>query len=102
MASHQHKGTCMHEYTSSQQVWGLVCPGTPQEVSRIRRWVRDILRGNPHQDDAALIVTELGANALRHTASGTYGGTVYVSLSLTDQSVTITVIDSGGGTEVPH
>ena len=42
----------MHEYTSTARVWGLTCPGFPEEVSRARRWTRDILRGSPLAEDA--------------------------------------------------
>ncbi|WP_078941475.1 hypothetical protein [Streptomyces cellulosae] len=52
----------MHEYTSTARVWGLTCPGFPEEVSRARRWTRDILRGSPLAEDAELIVSELSAN----------------------------------------
>ncbi|WP_225850939.1 ATP-binding protein [Streptomyces sp. HPF1205] len=92
----------MDEYTSSQRFWGLVCPGSPDEVGRIRRWVRDVLHDYPCQDDAALIVTELGANAIVHTASGHAGGTLSVQLSVSDQRVTISVTDSGHTTRTPH
>ncbi len=52
----------MHEYTCTARVWGLTCPGFPEEVSRARRWTRDILRGSPLAEDAELIVSELSAN----------------------------------------
>ncbi|GAA2489936.1 hypothetical protein GCM10010406_27630 [Streptomyces thermolineatus] len=76
-------------------------PGTPEEISRARRWTRGILRGLPCADDAALIVTELGTNALVHTASGNQAGTFHVSLTLVNQVVVIAVTDSGGGKTTP-
>ncbi|CAL2066726.1 protein of unknown function [Streptomyces murinus] len=63
------------------QVWGLSCPGFPEEVSRARRWTRDILRGSPLADDAALIVSELSTNAIRHTASGLACGSFHLAVA---------------------
>ncbi|WP_127356057.1 ATP-binding protein [Actinacidiphila soli] len=88
----------MDEYTSKLRVWGLTCPGFPEEVSRARRWTRDILSHSPHADDVALIVSELGANALVHTASGDGTGTFHITLALSDLVIAISVTDSGSGT----
>lgn len=53
-------------------------------------------------DDAALIVTELGANALVHTVSGSpAGGAFHLSLTVAGSSVTITVTDHGGTPTTP-
>ena len=60
----------MDEYTSRTRVWGFTCPGSPEEVGRARRWTRDILRESSCADAAELIVSELGSNAVLHTASG--------------------------------
>jgi anti-sigma regulatory factor (Ser/Thr protein kinase) len=65
-------------------------------VGRARRWTRDILRDSPYAEDAALIVSELGTNALIHTTSGDTTGTFHVSLALSDHAVSISVTDSGG------
>ncbi len=91
----------MDEYTSSVRVWGLTCPGFPEEVGRARRWTRDILRDRPCVDDAALIVSELGANAVLHTASGDGTGTFHVSLAVAEQVVAVSVTDAGGAGTVP-
>lgn len=85
----------MDEYTSSPRVWRLSCPGCPEEVGRVRRWVREILSGTPCADDAALIVSELGTNALRHTASAETGGTFQVILTVHLGTVTVAVTDEG-------
>lgn len=92
----------MDEYTSTVRVWGLSCPGFPEEVSRARRWTREILRDRPCADDAALIVTELGTNALRHTTSGSPLGAFHVALALTDQVLAISVTDTGGTSSAPQ
>ncbi|MER7181707.1 ATP-binding protein [Streptomyces hyaluromycini] len=87
----------MHEYTSRVRVWGLTCPGFPEEVSRARRWTRDILRGSPLADDAALIVSELSTNALLHTSSGRERGSFHLALAVAPQVIALSVTDDGGG-----
>jgi anti-sigma regulatory factor (Ser/Thr protein kinase) len=101
MAAYQHEGTCMHEYTSRVRVWGLSCPGSPEEVSRARRWTRDILRGSPLAEDAELIVSELSANAVIHTDSGQAAGTFYLALAVSPQMIALSVTDNGGTKTVP-
>ncbi|OKH95756.1 ATP-binding protein [Streptomyces uncialis] len=85
----------MHEYMSKAKVWGMSCPGFPEEVSRARRWTRDILRGSPLADDAELIVSELSANAILHTASGKESGSFHLALAVSPQVVALSVTDDG-------
>ncbi|UJA08797.1 ATP-binding protein [Streptomyces collinus] len=91
----------MHEYTSKARVWGLSCPGFPEEVSRARRWTRDILRGSPLADDAELIVSELSANAILHTASGREYGSFHLAVAVSAQVVAVSVTDDGGTGTAP-
>ncbi|MBL3667390.1 ATP-binding protein [Streptomyces sp. M2CJ-2] len=91
----------MHEYTSRARVWGLSCPGFPEEVSRARRWTRDILRGSPFAEDAELIVSELSANAILHTASGQASGSFHLALAVSPQVVALSVTDEGGTSTAP-
>ncbi|MEV1022190.1 ATP-binding protein [Streptomyces sp. NPDC050264] len=91
----------MHEYTSTTRVWGLSCPGSPEEVSRARRWTRDILRDSPLVDDAALIVSELSANAISHTASGRGCGSFRLALAVSPQMIALSVTDAGGTNTAP-
>lgn len=91
----------MHEYTSTARVWGLTCPGFPEEVSRARRWTRDILRGSPLADDAELIVSELSANAILHTASGLESGRFHLVLAVSPQVIALSVTDDGGAATAP-
>ncbi|MBK3579321.1 ATP-binding protein [Streptomyces sp. MBT65] len=91
----------MHEYTSTARVWGLTCPGFPEEVSRARRWTRDILRDSPLADDAELIVSELSANAILHTASGREAGSFHLALAVSSQVVALSVTDGGGTGTAP-
>ncbi|MFE2096931.1 ATP-binding protein [Streptomyces sp. NPDC059468] len=91
----------MHEYTSTARVWGLSCPGFPEEVSRARRWTRDILRGSPLAEDAELIVSELSANAILHTASGRAYGSFHLAVAVSSQVVALSVTDDGGAATAP-
>ncbi|MDP9682422.1 anti-sigma regulatory factor (Ser/Thr protein kinase) [Streptomyces griseoviridis] len=84
------------------KVWGLSCPGFPEEVSRARRWTRDILRGSPSAQDAELIVSELSANAILHTASGRTPGGFHLALAVSAQVVAVSVTDDGGTDTVPE
>lgn len=87
----------------------MSCPGSPEEVARARRWTRDVLRDSPCADDAALIVSELAANAVLHTSSGDGsaggegrdGGTFHVSVAVSAAVVSISVTDSGGTKSSP-
>jgi len=88
----------MDEYMSTVRVWELSCPRLPVEVSRARRWTRDILDDSPCADDAALIVTELGANAVTHTT----GAAFRVTIARAVEAVTISVTDTGGSTTHPR
>lgn len=90
----------MHEYMSTVRVWELTCPGFPEDVSRARRFTRDILHGIPCADDAALIVTELGTNAITHTASA--HGSWRLTIARTSGTVTLSVTDSGDTPTTPH
>ncbi|MCO8306170.1 ATP-binding protein [Streptomyces sp. RKCA744] len=92
----------MDEYMSAPRVWGLMCPGFREEITRARRWTRDILSGHPCADDAELIVSELGSNALTHTASGGDFGTFQLTLALSPHAVAISVTDAGGRPAEPH
>ncbi|MFE7130053.1 ATP-binding protein [Streptomyces sp. NPDC057638] len=74
--------------------------GLPHEVSRARRWTRTILGTHPCTDDALIVVSELGANAITHTASSR--GTFRLAVSYAETTVTITVTDSGGTPTHPH
>ncbi|MGW3951036.1 ATP-binding protein [Streptomyces sp. NPDC004752] len=76
--------------------------GDPQELRAARNWTRAALDGHPHSDDAALIVTELGTNALMHTASGDVAGTFHVTLTISELVTLIAVTDSGDAKTAPE
>ncbi|MEU6174594.1 ATP-binding protein [Streptantibioticus parmotrematis] len=71
-------------------------------MGRARRWNRDIPRDHPAADDAALIVTELSANAIFHTASGDPTGTFHLTVDVTPTAVTIAMTDHGTPKQAPH
>ncbi len=77
-------------------------PGAPQELHIARSWVRAVLDGHPHREDAALIVTELGTNAFMHTASGDDAGTFRVTLTVSEMTTAIAVTDSGDTKTTPE
>ncbi|WP_371654737.1 MULTISPECIES: ATP-binding protein [unclassified Streptomyces] len=91
----------MDEYMSGAgehaRVWGLICPGSLEEVGRARRWARDVLSGHPCVDEAELVVSELGTNALTHTASDSFR----VMLAITEHLLTVAVTDCGGTRDEP-
>jgi anti-sigma regulatory factor (Ser/Thr protein kinase) len=81
-------------------------PGRPQEVSGVRAFVARTLsaadKRPPLDSDAATLLTsELVANAIQHTASGTPGGTVTIVVVDVPDGVLVEVIDDGSdGTPV--
>ena len=92
----------MHEYTSTVRIWELTCPGLLEEVRRARRWTRDILHGTPCAEDAALITTELGTNALLHTSSGNGASSFRLIVVRSATSVIVSVTDWGRTTTAPR
>jgi anti-sigma regulatory factor (Ser/Thr protein kinase) len=76
-------------------------PGRPEEIRKARDWARAVLVSSPHADDAALVVTELGTNAVLHTASGQEAGTFQVWLTHFSEHVTVSVADRGGTNHPP-
>jgi serine/threonine-protein kinase RsbW len=63
--------------------WEKAYPGSPATVSHARRDVRAILGPCPEvvADDVELVVSELAANAIRHSRSGADGGTYLVRIT---------------------
>ncbi len=63
----------------------------------LRRWLATLLPACPARDDVAVVATELGSNAIRHTASGR-GGRFAVEITSYGMVVRVAVADSGGRT----
>jgi serine/threonine-protein kinase RsbW len=85
---------------SAETRWRRVFPGEERQLSLMRRWLESLLPDCPARDDALLIATELGTNALRHTASGRDGHFV---LEVTWQGSAVRVaVEDGGAAGAPQ
>ncbi len=77
-------------------------PGTPDQVSAARTFVRGVLREHPHRDDAVLLTSEAAANTIQHTATGQRpGGDIgaFTVAVVHDKSwVYVQVVDEGSST----
>jgi anti-sigma regulatory factor (Ser/Thr protein kinase) len=74
--------------------WRRVFPGEERQLGVVRRWVESLLPECPARDDVACVVTELGTNAIRHTASGR-GGWFVVEVAWYRPVVRVAVTDDG-------
>jgi serine/threonine-protein kinase RsbW len=63
------------------RTWQQVFPGTPDQLRQVRAAFRRFLDGCPVADDAALLLSEIAANAIAHSASGEPGGSFTVRVS---------------------
>jgi anti-sigma regulatory factor (Ser/Thr protein kinase) len=69
-------------------------PGRKDQVAYARDFVRRAAGSCPVLDDAVLLTSELCANALQHTASGS-GGLIEVTIYRGDGSLRVEVRDDG-------
>lgn len=76
--------------------WFRAFPGLAEQVAHARHFVATLVTGRGPVDDAVLIVSELAANAVRHTLSGSAGGRFFVIVGFDDDHVRIEVVDQGG------
>jgi len=74
--------------------WRRVFPGEERQLSAMRRWLASSLPQCPARDDVICVATELGTNAIRHTASGR-GGWFAVEIVWHRAAVRILVADCG-------
>ncbi|GAA1293947.1 hypothetical protein Psi02_42340 [Planotetraspora silvatica] len=72
--------------------------GSPASVTEARRFVTAFLRDWPCLEAAELIVSELATNAVRHSASGRFGGRFMVTIRVVSNGLWLGVLDEGG----PH
>ena len=72
------------------------CPNRPARPA----WVAGCLAGSPAAADAALMVSELFANAILYTTSGHSGGLVTVSIAISRGMARIHVIDQGASLDL--
>ncbi|WP_181871385.1 ATP-binding protein [Sphaerisporangium album] len=79
-------------------------PATEISVSAARAYVRDLLIpcGCPRVDEVELLVTELVANSVSHSASGRReGGRIRVEVTATGDLTYVSVADEGSATPLP-
>ncbi|WP_267898084.1 ATP-binding protein [Spongiactinospora gelatinilytica] len=90
--------------TLSSAIWKVsTFPGTLDQVAAARRTIREMWAANPSLngdflDDLLLMVSELTANAIRHTRSGDPGGLVGLVVTAHSTGVRVEVIDQGSRT----
>ncbi|QFY05348.1 ATP-binding protein [Nonomuraea phyllanthi] len=70
--------------------------GSTVSITEARRFVTTFLKGWPDVATAELIVSELATNAIRHSASGRFGGRFLVTIRGNGHRVWIGVLDEGG------
>jgi hypothetical protein len=80
--------------------WRRVFPGHVRELSDMRRWLSLLLPDCPARESVLIVATELGSNAIQHTASGR-GGWFAVEIAWHPSAVHVAVADSGSPAE-PH
>jgi anti-sigma regulatory factor (Ser/Thr protein kinase) len=83
----------------------LTIPGDPAQVRVAREFTTLVLGAHSRDDDgtAALLISELVTNSLRHSASGQPGGTITVIVAVAPGETLIEVTDNGGtGEPVPR
>jgi anti-sigma regulatory factor (Ser/Thr protein kinase) len=68
--------------------------GRASDLPVMRQWLKSVLSTSAVLDDVLSIATELGANAIKHTASGDGGGFA-VELFCTSSCIRVTVSDAG-------
>ena len=75
----------------------MTVAGRAERARVARAFVGGVLGpGHPCGDDAALLVSELFGNSVRHSRSGAAGGTVTVAVSAGDGLVRVEVTDRSG------
>jgi serine/threonine-protein kinase RsbW len=74
--------------------WRREFPGEERELGALRRWLKSLLPDCPARDDVALVATELGSNAVRHSSSGR-GGWFAVEITWHQRVVRVAVADGG-------
>jgi anti-sigma regulatory factor (Ser/Thr protein kinase) len=79
--------------------WRRVFPGSPEQGSSARGFVRSLLRGHSLLDDIVVTASELFSNAMRHSRSGLPGGLVLMEIRQWRRGVALAVIDQGGPAE---
>jgi anti-sigma regulatory factor (Ser/Thr protein kinase) len=80
---------------AGERRWQRVFPGHERELSRLRRWLSSLLPECPERDEVLSVATELGSNALMHTASGSPDGSFSVQVTWHQSLIFVAVADGG-------
>jgi hypothetical protein len=72
-----------------------VLPGEERQLRALRQWLVSLLPACPARDDVIAVATELGSNAIKHTASGLGGGCFGVEVTWHGPVIRVTVADRG-------
>jgi anti-sigma regulatory factor (Ser/Thr protein kinase) len=75
--------------------WRRVFPGDERQLGMLRRWLASLLPDCQARHDVACVATELGTNAIVHTASGGRGGSFAVEITWHRTVVRVAVADCG-------
>jgi serine/threonine-protein kinase RsbW len=73
-----------------------IFPGEERQLHAMRRWLEELFDEHPVLSDLACIATELGTNAIRHTASGRPGGSFAAVITRRPGAITVAIADQGG------
>ena len=76
--------------------WERSFPGNVEQLSRLRSALEPLLVGCPMADDVILLMSEIGANAVRHTGSGSEGGIFTARLLDVPGEYVLGVVEDGG------
>lgn len=76
--------------------WRGAWPGVAGSCGEARGWVRGLLPACDARDDIVFVVSELVANAVRHSLSGQPGGTFGLDVGWAPELVRVVVSDAGG------
>ncbi|RJL32577.1 ATP-binding protein [Bailinhaonella thermotolerans] len=77
-------------------ICGRAFRGRLEQVAEARRFVAVLLAGTRVASAATAVVSELVANAIRHTRSGEPGGLLVLQVTRHRAGVRIAVVDEGG------
>jgi len=78
--------------------WWRAFSGDAREIRKVREWLISLLPECPARNDVISVATELGNNAVLHTASGR-GGAFAVEITYSESIVRVAVADRGGPAE---
>ncbi|HUZ50994.1 MAG TPA: ATP-binding protein [Streptosporangiaceae bacterium] len=80
--------------------WRRVFPGEARELAALRRFLAVLLPECAARDDVVCVATELGSNAIRHTASGRDGR--FAVEIVWDAAAVHVAVSDGGAVSGPH